>query len=121
MTTEWLLSDQREIRSTNDCRLRVPLSEHLLTGGRLLRRAFLEQPYRSIGRDGAIFTAEGDEPPVILIQRGIAYRSSTLPDRRRAILDLLLPGDFGGIDHLFLGFSNQELTPASALGYRAMT
>jgi CRP/FNR family transcriptional regulator, anaerobic regulatory protein len=95
--------------------------EDLLTGGRLLRRAFLEQPYHSIGRQTAILASEAAEDPVILIQRGVAYRSCTLPDGRRAILDLLLPGDIAGVDYAVLGRSNQELTAASALGYRAMT
>src|SRR5436305_8481595 len=94
--------------------------EDLLTGDRILRRAFLEQHYHSIGRQGIVFAGDGGDPPVILVQRGVAYRSATLPDGRRAILDLLLPGDFGGLDNLVFGRANQELTAASALGYRAM-
>lgn len=94
--------------------------EDLLTGDRMLRRAFLEQPYSSIGRQGAVFSPENGEAQVILIQRGIAYRSTTLPDGRRAILDLLLPGDIGGIDSAVFGRANQTLTAANALGYRAM-
>jgi len=94
--------------------------EDLLAGGRALRRAFLEQPYHSIGRQGVVFAENGGEAPVILVQRGVAYRSCTLADGRRAILDLLLPGDFGGLDNLVFGRSSQDLTAASALGYRAM-
>jgi CRP-like cAMP-binding protein len=92
--------------------------EDLLTGDRVLRRAFLEQPYHSTGRQGAIFN--GADRPIILLQRGAAYRSATLPDGRRAILDLLLPGDIGGLDHLVFGNANQELVAANAVGYRAM-
>ena len=94
--------------------------EELLTGDRMLRQAFLEQPYNSIGRQGTVFSGENGDAPVILIQRGVAYRSSTLPDGRRAILDLLLPGDVGGIDNAVFGRTNQALTAANALGYRAM-
>jgi len=94
--------------------------EDLLTGDRILRRAFLEQHYHSIGRQGIVFAGDGGAPPVILVQRGVAYRSATLPDGRRAILDLLLPGDFGGLDHAIFSHVNQELTAANALGYRAM-
>lgn len=90
-----------------------------MTGDRILRRAFLEQPYHSTARQGAIFAIEKD-PPVVLLQRGVAYRSATLPHGRRAILDVLLPGDVGGLDHVVFGRGNQDLTAANAVGYRAM-
>src|SRR5213075_2103714 len=51
----------------------------------------------------------------------LAYRSCTLPDGRRLILDLLLPGGVGGIDHGVLGQSNTELTAATPVDYRSMT
>ena len=94
--------------------------EDLLTGNRILRRAFLEQPSHSVGRQGAIYASGGGEGPVILIQRGVASRSCSLPDGRRAIIDLLLPGDFGGVDHLVSGSGNEELTAANTVAYRAM-
>jgi CRP-like cAMP-binding protein len=53
------------------------------------------------------------------MHRGIALRSHALADGSRAIIDLLLPGDFGGLDHL-VGGSNDELTAAGTVGYRAM-
>jgi CRP-like cAMP-binding protein len=93
--------------------------EDLLNGTRLLRRAFLEQPDRSVASHGTIFAGNGSEAPVILIQRGFAYRYGTLPDGRRAILDLLLPRDFGGLDHL-VGKGNQKLTAAGGVSFRAM-
>ena len=95
--------------------------DDLLAGARSLRRAFLEQPYHSIPRQAAVIAGDDPAAPVVLIQRGIAYRSFTLPDGRRAILDLLLPGDFGGIDHVVFERSTQELTAASAVGYRMIS
>jgi CRP-like cAMP-binding protein len=95
--------------------------EDLLNGQRLLRRAFLEQPAHSIPRHRTIFAGNGGEAPVILMQRGIAYRSCTFPDGRRSIIDLLLPGDFGGLDHLVSAGGYQEVTAAANIvGYRAM-
>jgi CRP-like cAMP-binding protein len=94
--------------------------EDLLTGDRVLRRTFLEQPYHSIGRQGAVIGPEDADSPVVLVQRGVAYRSNTLPDGRRAIIDLLLPGDIGGLDLVAFGRPHQELIAANALGYRAM-
>jgi|SRR5579872_6471123 len=95
--------------------------EDLLTGGRIVRRAFLDERYLSAGRQSVVLAADDTDIPVILIHRGIAYRSCTLPDGRRAILDLLLPGDIAGLDRIVLGRSNQEVIAASALGYRAMS
>lgn len=95
--------------------------EELLSGDQILRRAFLEERQQSIGRPALVLAADKPDSPVISLQRGIAYRSWTLPDGRRAILDLLLPGDIGGIDGIVLGRSNQELVAASALTYRAMS
>ena len=86
----------------------------------MLRRAFLEERYHSIGRQAVLLAADELDSPVALIQRGMAYRSCTLPDGRRAILDLSLPGDIVGLDRIVLGRGNQEVTAASALGYRAL-
>jgi CRP/FNR family transcriptional regulator, anaerobic regulatory protein len=96
-------------------------SEHLLTGGRLLRRAFLATPVRLADRDAVIVAADDREPPALLIRRGVAYRSFTLSDGRRAIVDILLPGDFAGIDHAVLGRSNHDIIAASTLGYRLLS
>jgi CRP/FNR family transcriptional regulator len=95
--------------------------EDLLAGGRILRRAFLEDRYYSAGRQTVILGGDEPEPRAILIQRGVAYRSCTLPDGRRAILDLLLPGDIGGLDSIVLGNSTREVTAANPVGYRAMS
>lgn len=56
--------------------------EDLVTGDRIPRHAFLDQPDHSLGRQGAAIRADDPESVLILIQRGLAYRASTLPDGR---------------------------------------
>ena len=97
------------------------VTEDLLTGGRLLRRAFLAMPYQSAPRDQPLFREDG-AAPLVMIHRGLAYRSCTLPNGRRAILDLLLPGDVGGLEHLVLRRRDEEIIAGgSVVGYRAIT
>jgi CRP-like cAMP-binding protein len=55
-----------------------------------------------------------------MIRSGFAYRSCVLANGRRAILDLLVPGDFAGLDHLVLETPIEEITAASRLGYHAL-
>ena len=96
------------------------VTEDLLTGGRLLRRAFMAMPYQSVTRDRPLFGHDGP-PSLVMMHRGLAYRSCTLPNGRRAILDLLLPGDIGGLEHLVLRRPDEEVTAAGNLvGYRLM-
>ncbi|HWB51584.1 MAG TPA: Crp/Fnr family transcriptional regulator [Stellaceae bacterium] len=96
-------------------------SEDLLTGGRLLRRAFAEAPYRTAERDAAVIAADDAEPPILQIHRGVAYRSVSLPDGRRAIVDIILPTDVVGVDNAVLGRSNHDVVAASPLGYRQLS
>jgi CRP-like cAMP-binding protein len=56
-----------------------------------------------------------------MIHRGAAYRSVTVPDGRRAIVDFFLPTDYVGIDHVVTGPSEQEIIAASPLTYRAVS
>ena len=95
-------------------------SEDVLTGGRLLRRAFAESPYRTADRDSVIVAADDPEPPILQIHRGIAFRSVSLPDGRRAIVDILLPTDIAGIDNAVLGRSNHDIVAGAPLGYRQL-
>lgn len=98
------------------------VEEELLIGGRLLRQAFLETPLQSATRSAAIVDPDDPDPPMFLIHRGLAYCSCTLPDGRRSILDLLLPGDFGGIEHLVMDRPHQDVVAApGVLGYRALS
>lgn len=95
-------------------------SEDVLTGSRLLRRAFADSPYRTADRDTVIIAAEDPEPPILQIHRGVAFRSVTLPDGRRAIVDILLPADIAGIDNAVLGRSSHDVVAAAQLGYRQL-
>jgi CRP/FNR family transcriptional regulator, anaerobic regulatory protein len=96
------------------------ISETLLTGGRTLRGAFLKTPYRVARRHARLVTADDQASFALMVHRGFAYRSSTLTDGRRAIFDLLLPGDIYGIDQLVMGRSNHDVTVASEFGYRVL-
>ena len=42
------------------------------------------------------------EPSVILMRSGFAFRSCRLGDGRRAILNIVTPSDFIGLDHIVL-------------------
>lgn len=95
-------------------------SEDLLTGGQLLRRAFLEAPLRSGERGAVLISADEPVPPAMLFHRGVAYRSFAMPDGRRSIVDILLPGDIIGLDHAVLGRSGHEVIAANRVGYRQL-
>jgi CRP-like cAMP-binding protein len=57
------------------------------------------------------------DAPAFLIRRGLAYSSMTLSDGRRAITDLLLPGDIVGTESVIMGGSIQEIVAACDLHY----
>jgi CRP/FNR family transcriptional regulator, anaerobic regulatory protein len=96
-------------------------TEDVLSGGRLLRRAFAEAPYHIAERDAVIIAADDPDPPVLQIHRGVAFRAVTLPDGRRAIIDILLPSDIAGIDNAVLGRSNHDVVAGAPLGYRRLS
>jgi len=96
-------------------------TEQLLSGGHLLRRAFLEMPRVDARHRGqVIITCEERNPPVLLVHSGFGYRCCPLADGRRAIVDLVLPGDVVGAEHAVFGRSNLNLTVASTLSYRRL-
>ena len=97
------------------------ITEDLLMGYRRLRQGFMQSPMRYAVRGAPIVRLDHPEPAVILIRNGFAFRSSCLPDRRRAILDIVVPGDFVGLDHLVLAHPIEEITAASQVGYNAVT
>ena len=69
--------------------LHVPgTAEEMRTGDAALRAAFAKQP-RETAAPGE--TPFGNVASVILIERGVAYRSHAVAGERRVILDLLLP------------------------------
>jgi CRP-like cAMP-binding protein len=96
------------------------VSEDILAGDRLLRRAFLEAPMHSAQRDTTIISADDREPPALLIHRGVAFSSHNFPDGRRAIIDIMLPTDVFCIEHALLARSNRDIVAASPMGYRML-
>lgn len=74
--------------------------EDLLTGGRSLRASFADAPSHTASRGTIVISPSTSAPPVLQIQRGVAFSSYTLPDGRRAIVDVFLPMDFIGIEHV---------------------
>lgn len=94
--------------------------EDVLSGGRKLRRVFNEKPLRYAGRDAPLVRIGRTEPTVLLLRSGFAYRSCLIADGRRAILDVLVPGDFAGLDHIFLARPGEEITAANRVGYSEM-
>jgi CRP-like cAMP-binding protein len=88
----------------------------------LLLRAFLEAPFVSVPRGQAVKADDKlNDPQIFLIHRGMVYWSSSLEDGKRAILDILLPGDFAGIDRVVMGRPTHEMISAELLTYRAMS
>src|SRR5690242_17937668 len=90
------------LQSVERPRFAAAATEDLLLGGRHLRAAFLRNPIRFAGRNMSLIRAGAPEPAAILIRNGFALRSCVLNDGRRAILDILVPGDTGGLDHVVL-------------------
>jgi CRP-like cAMP-binding protein len=90
----------------------------MVTGDASLRAAFVKQPLGTAAPGETLF---GNVPLVILIERGVAYRSHTVAGERRVILDLLLPGDFAGFENALVGEANTQLVAAETLAYRAVT
>jgi CRP-like cAMP-binding protein len=63
---------------------------------------------------GAILIAEGaEDPPLFTLREGWAFRFKTLLDGRRQILQILLPGDFIGLQ--------QKMSDAAAHGVQTLT
>jgi CRP-like cAMP-binding protein len=96
------------------------IAEDLLTGSRELRRAFLQTPIRYAARDVPLIRLGERDASLILLRSGFAFRSYLLADGKRAILDLLVPGDFAGLDHIVMATPVAEITAASRVGYHAL-
>ena len=101
-------------------RYAAAVTEDLLIGGRRLRQAFLQTPMRFAGRDMTLIRPSDPEPSVILMRSGFAFRSCGLADGRRAILHVVTPGDFVGLDHIVLQRPIEEITAANRVGYHAL-
>jgi CRP-like cAMP-binding protein len=101
-------------------RYAAAIMEQLLLGGRKLRGAFMQGPMRFAGRDAPLHAADDPDAGAVLIRSGFAYRCCVLADGRRAILDILLPGDISGIDHVILARPIEEIRAAGRVGYHAL-
>jgi len=83
-------------------RYAAAIADDVLRAGNRLRHAFLQKPMRFAPRNEPIVRLADSEPPVILIHSGFVLRCCVLGDGRRAILNIGMPGDFIGLDHLVL-------------------
>jgi CRP/FNR family transcriptional regulator, anaerobic regulatory protein len=101
-------------------RYAAAIAEELLTGSRKLRSAFIYTPLRFAVRDAPLVRLDDPEPSVILIRSGFAFRFCGLADGRRAILHIVIPGDFVGLDHLVLARPIEEITAACRVGFNAV-
>src|SRR5262249_32721028 len=101
-------------------RFAARVTEDLLAGSRALRRALLAAPTRFAGPNAALVRFDEREPAVILLRNGFAYRTCVLADGRRAILDVLVPGDVAGLDHAVLASPINEITAANGVTYTTL-
>jgi CRP/FNR family transcriptional regulator, anaerobic regulatory protein len=95
-------------------------TEDLLLGGRRLRQAFLQTPLRYAGRDMLLLRAGAAEPAAILIRTGFAHHSCLWGDGRRAMLRVLIPGDFAGLDSIVLARGTEDIYAANRAGYHLL-
>lgn len=95
--------------------------DDLVTGSRKLRQAFMQAQTRFAGRDASLIDADEPDAGAVLIRSGFAYRSCVLPDGRRAILDILAPGDIAGVDHIVLSQPAEEISAAGRVNYQALS
>lgn len=101
-------------------RFAASATEDLLLGGRRLRSAFMQTPLRFAGREMPLLRAGSPEPAAILIRSGFAYRACSLPDGRRAILRVLLSGDFAGLHNIVLARTMEDVFAANRVGYHVL-
>jgi CRP/FNR family transcriptional regulator, anaerobic regulatory protein len=57
---------------------------------------------------------------LFLLASGWACRERVLSNGRRAILDVYLPGDFIGLEHLFLGRAPASVVTLTSVGYHTV-
>ncbi|MGE0260184.1 MAG: Crp/Fnr family transcriptional regulator [Alphaproteobacteria bacterium] len=112
--------EQLQLAGSERARFAPAVTENLLLGGRRLRAAFMQTPQRFAGRETALLRAGLSEPTAILIRSGFAYRSCGLPDGRRAILRVLLSGDYAGLDDYVLARSMESVHAANRVGYHVL-
>lgn len=104
-----------------DFKVRRISSPGASAAGAKLREAFVNGLAHVAARGATLVAAGNSEPPALLIQRGMAYRALSMPDGRRAIIDIYIPGDIVGIDDAVLGRVNHDTVAAGKLGYRMLS
>jgi CRP/FNR family transcriptional regulator, anaerobic regulatory protein len=97
------------------------ITDDLLTGGRALRAAFLSTPLTHASGGTSITRVDERDAPVFLIRRGFAYHSCELANGKRAIVDVLIPGDIAGLDHVLVARAPGEFTAAGNLSLHALS
>jgi CRP-like cAMP-binding protein len=106
---------------TVDCpKFAAAATEELLLGGSRLRAAFMQTAMRYAGRDMPLLRDAASEPAAILIRSGFAYRSCALPDGRRAILHVLVSGDYAGLHNIVLARAMDDIHAANRVGYHVL-
>jgi CRP/FNR family transcriptional regulator, anaerobic regulatory protein len=106
-----------EVDGPDRPRFAAAAAEDLLSGSRRLRMAFQQTAQRFAERDMPLLRAGASEPMAILIRSGFAYRSCTLPDGRRAILRILLSGDYAGLHNAVLARTMEDIYATNRVGY----
>lgn len=96
-------------------------TEDVLSGARLLVRAFLSASECLARRGTTIVGADQSDPPLFLIHSGLAYCSTMFADGRRAITDILLPRDIAGIQNVVMARSMHTIIAATDLRYRPLS
>jgi CRP-like cAMP-binding protein len=107
------------LAASGQLRFAAAANEDLLSGARELRRAFLERPIHTLARGDRLTVRSGPEPEGILLRSGFAFRSCAMPDGRRAILDVLAPGDVAGLDNIVV-HPFDECVAASRVSFNAL-
>ncbi|HKS89365.1 MAG TPA: Crp/Fnr family transcriptional regulator [Stellaceae bacterium] len=101
-------------------RFAAAASEDLLSGARRLHAAFFTAPARIAERGARLLRSAASEPPIVRLHSGFAYRACVLADGRRAILDILVPNDIIGLDHITMSAAAHEFVAAARVSYRAL-
>ena len=69
---------------------------------------------------GCCYKAGAAEPAAILIRNGFAFYSCLLGDGHRAMLRVLVSGDFAGLDSIVLARATEDIYAANRAGYHLL-
>ncbi len=93
-----------------------PLFEDL-EGDELSSALALHAGQRRCERDTQLIRAGDPRAPLLTVLRGWAFRYNLLPDGRRQILNLVLPGDTVGVDTVLTGAPSLPVQSAGPVSY----